>query len=498
MIETTLALAPALWSTLTAVDPAPLLEQVATLRQENAALRVENATLQAANAELHERVQELAARLGQTSTKSSRPPSSDPPQAPAKRRLPPSGRRRGGQPGHPGTFRALVPVEQVDEIVAVMPERCRHCEQPFPETAGRRRGRVWRHQVVELLPLAVRVTEYQMAVRRCAHCGRRTRASLPPGVPRRPFGARLTAVVALLSGRYRLSRREVRQLLQDLWAVRVSLGAVVRQEQAQSAALAPVVEAAQAAVPQAPVVNMDETGWRQAQQRAWLWTVVTAELTVFRIDRSRGGAVVDALLGADYTGVVGSDRWSAYRRFPAERRAICWAHLKRDFQGLVDRGGEAEPVGRWGLAEIERLSTLWHGFRAGEFDRKELRRRLIPLQARLGRLLRRGQKNLDHKAAGLCRELRRWWPALWTFARVEGVEPTNNGAERALRPAVLWRKGSFGSDSEAGSRFAERLLTVAATCRQQGRGLLDFLVAAGEAALQGAVAPSLLPAGQGE
>src|SRR3954447_8731965 len=177
-----------------------------------------------------------------------------------------------------------------------------------------------------------------MAVRRCAACGSRTRASLPPGVPRRPFGARLTAVVALLSGRYRLSRREVQQLLRDLWAVRVSLGAVVRQEQVQSAALAPVVEEARAAVPQAPVVNLDETGWRQEQQRAWLWTVVTATLTVFRIDRRRGGAVVDALLGADFAGVVGSDRWSAYSRFPAERRALCWAHLKRDWQSLVDRG----------------------------------------------------------------------------------------------------------------------------------------------------------------
>ncbi len=167
----------------------------------------------------------------------------------------------------------------------------------------------------------------------------------------------------------------MRQLRQDRWPVRVSLGAVVRQEQAQRAALAPVVTAAQAAVPQADVVNLDETGWRQEQRRAWLWTVVTATLTVFRIDRRRGGAAVEALLGTDFAGVVGSDRWSAYNRFPAERRAICWAHLKRDFQGLVDRGGEAEPVGRRGLAEIERLFALWHRFRSGEFARPELLRR---------------------------------------------------------------------------------------------------------------------------
>jgi transposase len=447
---------------------------------------------------LQERIRELETRLGQTSANSSRPPSSDPSQTPARPKAPPSGRKRGGQPGHRGACRALLPVEQVDEVVVVVPERCRHCGQPLPETAACRRRRVWRHQVVELLPLAVRVTEYQMGVRRCPACGKRTRAALPAGVPRRPFGVRLTAVIALLSGRYRLSRREVRQLLRDLWQVRVSLGAVVRQEQAQSAALAPIVEEAEAAVQQAAVVNLDETGWREDKQRAWLWTVVTADLTVFRIDRRRSGAVVDALVGTDFAGVVGSDRWSAYTRFPAERRALCYAHLKRDFQALVDRGGAAAPVGRWGLAEIERLFVLWHRFRTGECDRKKLQRRLIPLQARMGRLLRRGQASPERKAAGLCRELTKWWPALWTLARVEGAEPTNNVAERALRPAVLWRKGSFGCDSEAGSRFAERLLTVAATCRQQGRALLDLLVAAGEAALQGIAAPSLLPAPPGD
>jgi transposase len=393
--------------------------------------------------------------------------------------------------------RALLPVEQVHAVIVVVPEDCRHCQQPFPESTGYRRGRVWRHQVVELLPLAVRVTEYQMVRRRCAQCGKRTRADLPPGVPRRPFGVRLTAVIALLSGRYRLSRREVRQMLQDLWAVRVSLGAVVRQEQAQSAALAPIVEEARAAVQQVDVVNVDETGWRQERKRAWLWTTVAAGLTVFHIDRSLGGTAVAAMLGAEFGGVVGSDRWSAYSRFPAERRALCWAHLKRAFQSLVDRGRDAEPIGRWGLAEIGRLFALWHRFRAGECDRNELQRRLIPLQARLGRLLRRGQANSDRKAAALCRELTKRWPALWTFARLEGVEPTNNVSERALRPAVLWRKGSFGSDSEAGSRFAERLLTVVATCRQQGRPLLAFLVAAGEAVLQGTAAPSLLPSRAG-
>jgi transposase len=294
-----------------------------------------------------------------------------------------------------------------------------------------------------------------------------------------------------------VSRREVRQILEAVWTVRVSLGAVVHQEQAQSAALAPVVEEARAAVQQAAVVNMDETGWRQERRRAWLWTMVTDVLTVFSIDPSRGGAAIEAVLGSAFAGVIGAERWSVYQRFPPEQRALCWAHLKRDFQALVDRGGEAESVGRWGLAETERRSAAWYRFRAREFDRQELRHRLVPVQARLGRLLRRGQENPDRKAAAWCRELMKRWPALWTFAHVEGMEPTNSAAERALRPAVLWRKGSFGSDSAAGSRFAERLLTVMATCRQQGRGLLDFLVAAGAAELRGTPPPSLIPAPQG-
>ena len=189
-----LPLAPELSATTPAPEPAPLLEGLATLRLENAALRTENAALRAQNAALQEQVRELETRLGQLSANSSRPPSSDPPQAPARPKAPPSGRKRGGQPGHRGAYRALLPVEQVDDVVRVVPERCRHCQHPFPRTATGRRGRAWRHQVVELLPLAVQVTEYQMTVRRCAQCGKRTRAALPAGVPRRPFGVRLTAV----------------------------------------------------------------------------------------------------------------------------------------------------------------------------------------------------------------------------------------------------------------------------------------------------------------
>ena len=482
-----------------------LAEQLDALRQqyrsaleEIVALRAGKAGLETRVTELEAEVRELRARLGQDSSNSSRPPSSDSPQAAAKnqarRKRTPSGRRRGGQPGHAEQHRALLPPEQVTQVIVVGPEACRCCGQPFPDQDPRRPSRAWRHQVVDLELLTVRVTEYQMQVRRCTQCGKRTRAALPAGVPKGAFGPRLTAVTAMLSGRYRLSHREVRQLVADLWEVAVSLGAIARLQQVQSAALKPVYDEVREAVKQAPVVNMDETGWREDKHRAWLWTAVTASLTVFLIDRSRSGAVVETLLGEKYGGIVGSDRYGAYRRFPAERRGLCWSHLKRDFEGLADRVGAAEPIGRWGLAEIERLFALWHRFKAGDFDRRALQRKLVPLKARLGRLLVRGAASGDRKAAALCRDLNQWWAALWTFTKVEGVEPTNNVSERALRPGVLWRKGSFGSDSAAGSRFVERMLTVVATCRQQGRRLLDFLVAANEAVLMRTPAPSLVSA----
>lgn len=474
-----------------------LRNQYQALEDEAAVLRAGKVALEARVSELEGEVQELRAQLGQDSSNSSRPPSSDAPQAAAKnkakRRRAPSRRKRGGQRGHAEHHRTLLSPEQVTQVIVVRPDACRHCGQPFPEEQPRRPSRAWRHQVVELELLTVRVVEYQMQVRRCAQCGKRTRAALPAGVPQGAFGPRLTAIVALLSGRYRLSHREVRQLVADVWAVAVSLGAIARLQQVQSAALKPVYDEAREAVKQAAVVNMDETGWRENKLRAWLWTVVTASLTVFLVDRHRSGAVVDLLLGEKFAGIVGSDRYGAYRRFPAPRRGLCWSHLKRDFEGLADRGGAAAPIGRWGLAEIERLFALWHRFKAGEFDRRALLRKLVPLKARLGRLLVRGEASGDRKAAALCRDLNHWWAALWTFTKVEGVEPTNNVAERALRPTVLWRKGSFGSDSAGGSRFVERLLTVVATCKQQGWRLLDFLVAVGQATLNGTVVPSLLP-----
>jgi transposase len=450
------------------------------------------AALWAQNAALRARVEELEARLGRDSSNSSRPPSSDPPGTPP-RRPPPTGRARGGQRGHPAHVRLLVPAERVDHVVEHYPAACARCGGALRADPAATVGDPQRHQVTELPVVRAEVTEHRLHRVRCPACGGETRANLPPDVPSGAFGPRLQATVAVLSGRYRLSRREVAGVCADVLGAPVAVGSVDNMCRAMAAALArPVAEIA-AAVRRAAVAHADETSWRQAGERRWLWVVVTATATLFVVARSRGGAVIRGLLGPGFAGHLVSDRWSAYGWLPDGRRQLCWAHLTRAFQALVDRGGRAKPLGQAALRLVDELFACWHAARDDPARRAAFATEIAPLQAELRTLLDRGLDNPVKDATDLCYDLLLHWPALWTFATVPGVEPTNNAAERALRPAVLWRKGSFGTQSAAGSEFVARLLTVAATCRQQHRNLLDYLTSACTAAHGGHPVPVLLP-----
>jgi len=455
-----------------------------------------------APAPVREYIAALEARLRQDSSTSSRPPSSDPPKMQAQRRVPPPApradgepRRQGGQPGHPGRHRLLLGEARIDRWEVVRPAACRGCGAGLHPEAGPRDPADERVQVVELPPVRAEVTEYRLAARRCGSCGTITRAVRPAEAGVGAFGPRLQAVAALLVGRYRLSRREAVACLAELGEVEVSVGALARLERATSTVLEPVVAEVATAVRQAAVANLDETGWWQGKTRSWLWTMVTETLTLFRLDSHRSRAVALALLGPDWTGIVGSDRYSAYRYLPLEQRQLCWAHLIREFRKIAAYNQHQRPLGDRLLDITTRIFALWHRFRAEAIDRPALLADLAPLQADLRQALDAGLDPPHAVVAGaLCGNLLDSWPALWTFAHVDGVEPTNNAAERALRPAVLWRKGSFGTQSDDGSRFVERIMTVAASCKQQGRGLLDFLVAAVSAARLGLPPPSLLPA----
>ncbi len=440
---------------------------------------------------LQARVTDLEAQRTQHSGNSSRPPSTDPPSAPPRPKRAPTGRSRGAQPGHPGHQRDLLPPGQVDELVVHRPTTCPHCQAALAADLPART--VLRQQVWDLPPVQPHVTEHQFPTVTCPHCQAAIRAPRPPEVPPGSFGPHLVALVALLHGRYRLSTRDLVRLLDDLWHMPISLGSVPALYQTASAALAPVYTAVQTTVQAQTVANVDETPWREDRHQRYLWVAATVVATLFWVAR-RSRAALEAALGAPFGGIVGSDRYTAYAHLPPTQRQLCWAHLKRDWQFYRERAG---PVGDWGelgMAAIAKLFATWHRFRSGAIDRATLQREMAPIQAELRALVEQGGDELPwEKARGFCRDLLGTWPALWTFVDMAGVEPTNNAAERALRPAVLWRKGCYGTDSADGSRFVERILTVTTTCRQQQRPILPFLADAVRAHWSGLPAPSLMP-----
>jgi hypothetical protein len=462
---------------------------VMALGRESQAFKEQVTVLEEQIAILQAEVERLHEQVNQNSHNSSKPPSSDPPQVRKYGKREKSGRKRGGQKGHAGKGRKLAPPDQVSRVVVSKPSSCEQCgalllgEDPCPR----------RHQVSELPRVEPEITEYQRHTLTCLACGTQTRGEWPAEMPAGSFGPRTQAMIGYLGGRFGMSDRDTQELMEVAFHTDISLGSVPAQDQQVSAALAQPVQEAQEYVRQQAYTNVDETGWRQMDQRAWLWVAATTWVTVFVVLSTRSATGLKRLLGAGFRGIVGSDRWSAYRGLDPLRRQVCWAHLKRDFQAFVDRGGESKIIGDLLLHQVKTMFDLWYRVRDGTLSRADFQRSMQPIQAEVSNLLRIGTL-LDHRGTRkTCHNLLSLEPALWTFVAQEGVEPTNNAAERPLRRGVIWRRRSFGTQSEAGSLFVERILTAVTTLRQQQRDVLDFLTDACAANISGAHAPSLLP-----
>ncbi|MCX7424386.1 MAG: IS66 family transposase [Planctomycetia bacterium] len=399
-----------------------------------------------------------------------------------------SKKKRGGQPGHEKHERALIPTDQCDDVETLRPAECRRCGEKLagsdPEPL--------RHQVWELPEIKPEVTEYQLHRLRCARCGETTCAELPVGVPRGQSGPRLMAFVAMLMAYFRQSKRRTAEFVGTLLDQPCCPSLTVKIENEVTAALRPSYEELAAQLPSQEQLSIDETATKEANGKAWLWTFVAGLFTVFAVRATREATALGVFLGERFHGIVNCDRAKMYWR--VGRLQWCWAHLRRDFQGLIDTG---DTRAKW-LGERLRQATCelfehWADYRAGKISRAALLRRMGPVRRKVELSLLRGMQSDSRDARGMCRELyeHRGW--LWTFLRHEGVEPTNNAAERSLRHAVIWRKLSFGTQSAAGSRFVETMLTVIETCRQQRRNALAFVTAAIEAHLAHQSAPSLLP-----
>jgi len=445
-----------------------------------------------ANRRLEARVTELERRLSRNSRNSSLPPSQDPPSAPPRPKQPASGRKRGGQLGHEGSHRPLLPPERVDEIVEHWPKRCPACAHVFAEWELVDAAERARHQVAELPPIAVRVTEHCLHRLRCPVCAAETRAELPAGVPRSSFGPRLQAAVVTLAVRNRVSRRDTTELARELFGVELSTGSVDAIIHRAGEALAGPHTRLEQAIKSAPVVNIEETGWKTAGGNRTLWGALTARTAVFRIAAGRHAFEARTLLGERFAGIVCSDRWRGYDYLDPSQRQLCWAHLLRDFTAHSEGMAEQKRFGCNGLQIAHDVFAAWDSYQA-DGDRARLQAQIAPLQGKLRALLehaaRKSTRTKYHRV--FAKSLLKRWPALWTFTHTDGVEPTNNHAERGLRGAVIYRKLSLGSQSDQGERTIERLLSASITCRLQRRSLFAYLAEALSASIRGDPVPAL-------
>jgi transposase len=441
--------------------------------------------------QLEARVEKLERELARSSRNSSLPPSSDPPGVSRPQRgKDRSGRARGAQPGHEGHGRELLPLCAVDELVEYWPERC-GCGHVFAGGELRGVGDPVRHQIEELPVIAARVIEHRCPRVRCPGCGERTRARLPADIASSAFGPRFEAAVAVLSVRNRVSRRDVVELGEELFGVRLCAGTVEAILQRTGEALADPYQQLGERVRASESLNMDETGWRTAGQRRALWGMFTSSHAFFHLAPDRHEQHAKRLL-AGHAGIVTSDRWWAYAHLPLVRRQLCWSHLRRDFTAHAEGLASEKEFGETGLELCERVFWAWEVYQHTD-DRRELERTIDQLQQQYQPIVRgyASKRARNQHCRGMARNLIKAWPALWTFANHSGVQPTNNHAERSLRGAVIYRKLSLGSQSEQGERRIERLLSASITCRLQRRSLFAYLSELLAAHARGDPTPSL-------
>jgi len=435
------------------------------------------------------RIEDLEEKLNTNSDNSSKPPSSDHFKS-SKKKKNKSKRNRGGQPGHTGMTRSLLPEKEVDHIEQHLPPAHCSCGGEVQKTS-----RYKRHQVHDIPPIKTVVTEHQLFYGCCNQCGKECRAELPVNVPTGILGPCLLALIATLTSDYKMSKRDVTRLLGDLYCLSICIATVKRAEETVSDVITAPVEEAKTYVKAQRRVNCDETSHAECGKKMWTWVAIANTVAVFMIATTRSAKVAKALLGETFKGILGSDRYSAYSWIAPIYRQVCWAHLKRDFKKIAERSGKSKMIGLRLLVYTKHMFHYWHQVRDGTMTRKQFKLLMMPIRRKVESLLIAGTKVRNSKTKGTCLEILKVKLALWAFVDKLGIEPTNNIAERVLRKIVIWRKVSFDSWSQNGTRYLERVMTVVATCRLQERSVFGILRDAMQAHLEGKKLPSLLPVG---
>ena len=475
------------------MEPDPLLSDPrhVALLAENAELRAELVRLRGTMERLEKLLESLQERLGKDSRTSSKPPSSDGPSAPPRPPSAPTGRKRGGQPGRKGSARMMLPEGSEDRVVPVPLACCPHCSTAIPP--DRITGSTM-HRVVDLAQKLTEVIGYALEQGTCPHCRKQVQAPLPPEAAPGGIGPRLQAAAAYLRTEGRMSLTPLQRYFSEVMGVAVSRGWLHESGVALSRKLEPAWENLAEQIRGAEVLNLDETGFGR-KDRDWIWAALSARTVLFHFSGTRGAKALTTILPEGFSGVIGTDRYGAYNALKSAVRQFCWAHLRREFIALSEsRHPEVAVLGTRLVAEQEEVFALWHAFRNGEITRKDLRAFTAINLARLKRGLLQASA-MDHKAArNLGKDLLKHWDKLWVFLKVEGVEPTNNRAERALRPLVILKRIFQRLPSPDGKRFFERLLSLGATARMRGVAYFDWLLKALRAARLNQPLPALEPA----
>lgn len=418
---------------------------------------------------LQAQIEDLKRQLGINSQNSSMPPSSDPPSTPKK---PPKKKKakRGAQKGHEPHLKELLPKESITKQVVLNPEACPDCggthfeDSPEPPL---------RDQFLDLPPVVPDVIEYLRPVRACSGCGAHAYALLPDDAPKSTFGSGVLATIGILTGVLNTSKRKALLIMNEVFHIPMSLGGLSNCEERIAATLEAPRDEALAHIRQGHVAHADETGWSLGNRlRGWLWTICSATAAAFMVHSKRGQDAARDLLG-DFGGVLVTDRWGGYNGYEG-RRQVCWAHLKRDFTAISEAGGTLGKIGSQLHDLAKRILHLRKRVRDGTLRWETFQSRMPPLRTEVERLLKKGASE-EGSLGGKCRRIHHCGDDLWTFVSDARVDPTNNHAERMVRPGVLWRKMSFGTQSERGARYVERVLTVCATCRLQGRNVIEYI-----------------------
>ncbi len=431
--------------------------------------------------------------LSKNSRNSSKPPSSDGPGV-AKPKRKKSSRSPGGQKGHKGHKRELLPVEKMDHVYDHYPLVCEKCASPLDPKSCEEASAPVRYQTFELPEVKPIMDEHRCHELGCA-CGHKTRAQLPDEVVQSQFGPRVHGAVGYLSSVHKIGRRGIVEILNTLFGLNLCLGSVCNCIDRVSSELGSVAEQVRQALPESVHLNIDETGWKCKGDRRYLWVFVSPLVVYFCIAASRGAKVLRSVLGDSFRGVITSDDHSAYNAYHKEGiRQLCWAHIIRKFIALKESRSSPDAFlfSRNMLKEVGHIFACWHAFKDGIISRKQLLDATTLMRARMKHYCSKYRSSQDVQVRTRAKRTLDNWHFLFTFLTHEGVEPTNNAGERAIRPAVQWRKLCFGNQSEEGERFTERVLTVVRTCQLQGRNPFHFLSTLMEAAFTATPRPSLI------